>query len=435
MDNITRIIIAGGRDFVDLPMLESEVVCFIEDNNMDNSKIEIVSGMAKGADMLGVSFAKKYNYDLIEMPADWSKGKSAGYTRNEEMAKYAASSKNIQGVTTGALIAFWDGFSKGTEHMIKVAKENNLKVHVVKYSVEHDEIVFLKGQYSYLSMFHKGKVKYENEDYDCGEAAFQASKTLDKELRKEFIHLQGYQAKQKGNSIKLRPDWEDIKYKVLLEINYNKFLHNEELKNMLLSTGEITIMEGNFWHDNEYGNCLCQKCKGIEGKNVLGQTLEKVRKMLQEYDKKQIQTSEKVKEDYRFLKTILSYMFEEKIYHIKFDNFYDYSGGERNDLNRTISFMIENMPEYKYSILSKGKYDIHDGVFSAEIYSKDTVIVVNAIGDTSDPVHYEVRSLDLDLPNDNNISTVKKYLKDYKMEVTAISEKIINDLEKELGGN
>jgi hypothetical protein len=39
-------------------------------------------------------------------------------------------------------------------------------------------------------------------------------------------------------------------------------------------------LEGNNWHDNTWGNCLCDKCKGIEGKNLLGNILMQVREEL-----------------------------------------------------------------------------------------------------------------------------------------------------------
>ena len=59
----------------------------------------------------------------MEFPADWDKhGKSAGYKRNLEMAENA-----------DALIAFWDGESRGTKHMIDIAKEKNLLTRIIRY--------------------------------------------------------------------------------------------------------------------------------------------------------------------------------------------------------------------------------------------------------------------------------------------------------------
>ena len=43
---------------------------------------------------------------------------------------------------------------------------------------------------------------------------------------------------------------------------------------------DIMLIEGNYWHDNYWGNCLCPKCKEIEGQNQLGKILMKVRSTL-----------------------------------------------------------------------------------------------------------------------------------------------------------
>ncbi len=114
-----KIIIAGSRDFNNYELLK-EKIDFLTSKISEN--IEIVSGNARGADALGEKYAKENNHDLKLFPADWSIGKSAGYIRNKQMADYA-----------DALIAFWDGESKGTKMMIELAKQMNLKVKVVKY--------------------------------------------------------------------------------------------------------------------------------------------------------------------------------------------------------------------------------------------------------------------------------------------------------------
>ena len=115
-----KVIIAGGRTFNNYDLL-----CQNCDKALSlQTEIEIVSGTANGADKLGEKYAKENGYSIKQFPADWNKyGKSAGYKRNEEMAKYA-----------DALIAFWDGKSKGTKHMIDLAKRYGLKVKVVIFN-------------------------------------------------------------------------------------------------------------------------------------------------------------------------------------------------------------------------------------------------------------------------------------------------------------
>jgi hypothetical protein len=112
-----KVIIAGGRTFSDYDLL-----CQKCDKALSlQTEIEIVSGAANGADKLGEKYANEKGYPIKQFPADWDKyGKSAGYRRNEEMAKYA-----------DALIAFWDGKSKGTNHMIDLAKHYGLNVVVI----------------------------------------------------------------------------------------------------------------------------------------------------------------------------------------------------------------------------------------------------------------------------------------------------------------
>ena len=52
---------------------------------------------------------------------------------------------------------------------------------------------------------------------------------------------------------------------------------NTEFRNFLLSTGDLYIEEGNYWHDNFWGNCYCKKCIEIEGINKLGKLVMEIR--------------------------------------------------------------------------------------------------------------------------------------------------------------
>lgn len=129
-----RIIIAGGRDFKNYDLLSDTLMKYLED--IDNTgivnnpkQVKFVSGTARGADSLGEQFAYTWGYDVVRFPAAWNTyGKSAGYRRNAEMAKFASKDGH-----RGILIAFWDGKSRGTKHMIDLAKRYGLKVHVVNY--------------------------------------------------------------------------------------------------------------------------------------------------------------------------------------------------------------------------------------------------------------------------------------------------------------
>ena len=119
---IFRLIVAGGRNFNDYSIVEYTLDCLIY-AEYDDKRVEIVSGMAKGADKLGVRFAESNDIPLHKFPADWKRfPRMAGFIRNEQMGNFA-----------DALVAFWDGESNGTRHMIEYMKKLKKIVHIVSY--------------------------------------------------------------------------------------------------------------------------------------------------------------------------------------------------------------------------------------------------------------------------------------------------------------
>lgn len=121
MENF-KVIIAGSRGFSNYKLLKDECDKFLRDKRKEYNII-IISGGARGADMLGEKYSRDEGFSLEVFPANWNKfGKSAGFRRNEQMAEVA-----------DALIAFWDGKSHGTKHMIEIMENKNLLVKVVNY--------------------------------------------------------------------------------------------------------------------------------------------------------------------------------------------------------------------------------------------------------------------------------------------------------------
>lgn len=117
-----KVIIAGTRMFADYTLLCSSCDRLLSQKGLTHDII-IVSGTARGADKLGERYAKERGYNVELFPADWeNKGRAAGYIRNADMADNA-----------DALIAFWDGTSHGTAHMIDIARKKNLPVRVIRY--------------------------------------------------------------------------------------------------------------------------------------------------------------------------------------------------------------------------------------------------------------------------------------------------------------
>lgn len=131
-----KIIIAGSRTFTDYTKMRTEALRAIREafNKIDKNDVTIISGGARGADALGERFAKEFNLNCHIINADWDKyGKRAGYLRNEQMAEFARTVDDGYNNVNSMLIAFWDGTSPGTKHMIEIAKNKKMNVVVVRY--------------------------------------------------------------------------------------------------------------------------------------------------------------------------------------------------------------------------------------------------------------------------------------------------------------
>jgi len=111
-----RVIIAGGRDITDASLIVEAVAA------SGFQIASVVSGGASGVDSLGEDWARKCCVPVARFPADWkAHGRAAGPKRNREMAENA-----------DALIAIWDGASRGTKNMIETAQKLGLKVFVYR---------------------------------------------------------------------------------------------------------------------------------------------------------------------------------------------------------------------------------------------------------------------------------------------------------------
>lgn len=141
-------------------------------------------------------------------------------------------------------------------------------------------ILEFRGANAFLSNFHEGGIEYDGLSFRSAESAFQAAKTLDMGERQKFVNLSASEAKRLGRRVTLRPDWESVKEDIMLGILRAKFAPGSGLAKRLLDTGEATLVEGNRWHDNYWGTCLCQRCAGKARLNRLGKLLEQVREEL-----------------------------------------------------------------------------------------------------------------------------------------------------------
>lgn len=146
-----------------------------------------------------------------------------------------------------------------------------------------NEIDNFKGKNFYLSNFFKSVIPYEGKKYPTVEHAFQAAKTLRPVERQ---HIRGCntprEAKSLGQHVSLRTGWERMKNDIMFHIVTVKFVLHPELRDNLLLTGDAILREGNYWHDNYWGDCWCPKCNQVDGENNLGRILMEVRNYLLE---------------------------------------------------------------------------------------------------------------------------------------------------------
>lgn len=138
------------------------------------------------------------------------------------------------------------------------------------------------GKYYFLSNFYTCLMEYDGIQYCNSEAAFQAQKCQNRATRiKKYSTLNPSLAKKEGRKDKLPDNWDIRTTEIMHDVLMAKF-SDEKLKKMLLETGDALLVEGNNWHDNNWGDCSCPKCKGIEGQNRLGKMLMQVRDELRE---------------------------------------------------------------------------------------------------------------------------------------------------------
>jgi ribA/ribD-fused uncharacterized protein len=160
-------------------------------------------------------------------------------------------------------------------------------IEKVIYDPSEGRIDKFDKDYSFLSNFYIHSQIHDGKEYLSNEHWYQSNKsTIEKS--QEIIRIaptpgiakrMGGKKGFKGFKITLREDWENIKIDIMMEGLRNKF-SNLYLKKLLLQTKNAYLCEGNVWHDNFWGHCICDNCKDKPHNNILGQLLMIVRKEL-----------------------------------------------------------------------------------------------------------------------------------------------------------
>lgn len=116
---IKRVVVAGCRDYNNYEQAREFIKICISKIKKEN-EIVFLSGDCRGADALGIRFAKEGGFRIEHYPAEWQKyGKSAGPKRNEIMAQRC-----------DFVICFWDGKSRGTSSMISLAQKYKRQIRI-----------------------------------------------------------------------------------------------------------------------------------------------------------------------------------------------------------------------------------------------------------------------------------------------------------------
>lgn|SRR5665647_659423 len=111
-----KIAVIGSRSFQSYELLSSSL------NSVGGVSL-IVSGGAKGADLLAERYAFAHNIPTLIYKPDWKKyGRGAGVVRNKQILDAA-----------DMIVAFWDCVSKGTKNSIDTAKKMNKEVRIVEF--------------------------------------------------------------------------------------------------------------------------------------------------------------------------------------------------------------------------------------------------------------------------------------------------------------
>lgn len=133
-----------------------------------------------------------------------------------------------------------------------------------------------KDEFSFLSNFayFEKPFLYDGLQYKTNEHFYVAMKTEDKAIRKQVSEHPLKGVKKFGNSFILRPHWDDIKLDVMRTgLNYKFSNHNPYLRNRLIETEGIELVEFNYWNDTFWGVCV----QSGYGQNMLGKILMEIR--------------------------------------------------------------------------------------------------------------------------------------------------------------
>ena len=144
--------------------------------------------------------------------------------------------------------------------------------------LHNGRIAGFRGTYRWLSNFYLASFTFEGIIMPSVEHGYQMAKVHSPLEWAAILSLKNpADVKRHGKTLKIRPDWENVKLKIMRDIVLANFTQNEDLKSKLLATGEKELIELNTWCDLFWGICNCMYMHSWQGQNYMGLTLMSVR--------------------------------------------------------------------------------------------------------------------------------------------------------------
>lgn len=136
-----------------------------------------------------------------------------------------------------------------------------------------------RGPHHFLSNFFRHPVRIGGNTFPTAEHAYQVLKAVDTRERAWVLESETpLIAKRRGRKIRVVEYWSDMRVEVMTQVLDAKFA-DTDLADKLIATHPHTLIEGNTWHDDYWGDCRCGRCTG-DGENMLGVLLMQLRDTL-----------------------------------------------------------------------------------------------------------------------------------------------------------
>lgn len=135
-----------------------------------------------------------------------------------------------------------------------------------------------RGRHFYMSNFYPAPTPYSGHVFPTSEHAYMAARTRDDGAIAAILATDDpAEAQHIGRAAPLVQGWDRARFKVMEDIVAAKFKHNPDIAEKLVATTGVVLVEGNDWHDQTWGSCLCPDHRSTPGENVLGIILMAVR--------------------------------------------------------------------------------------------------------------------------------------------------------------